>query len=152
MENRTIISVALLVLRLALGATMLAHGLLKVGVPLAPSAAANIQDQIARFGSMGIPAWLGYLSIAAELLGGLGLIIGFLGRLAAFGVAVNMVVAIAKVHWKNGFFAENMGFEWQMSLVAMAFALMLTGMGAYSVDGWLAQRMDKTITSKQPTS
>src|ERR1700739_4516253 len=51
---------------------------------------------------MGIPAPLAFLAICAEFFGGLGLIVGFLSRIAAFGVTVNMLVAIAKVHYVNG--------------------------------------------------
>ena len=46
-------------------------------------------------GTMHIPTRLAFLAIAAEFFGGLGLILGFLTRIAAFGIAVNMVVAIA---------------------------------------------------------
>src|ERR1700758_4938914 len=47
---------------------------------------------------MGIPAPLAFLAICAEFLGGLGLIVGFLSRIAAFGIFCNMLVAVAMVH------------------------------------------------------
>src|SRR5579864_4469168 len=53
---------------------------------------------------MHIPAAFAVLAILAEFLGSLGLITGFLSRIAAFGIAVNMVVAIVMVHHVNGFF------------------------------------------------
>ena len=53
---------------------------------------------------LGIPAPLAYLAIAAEFFGGLGLIVGFLARVAAVGVAVTMAVAMVKVHLQHGFF------------------------------------------------
>ena len=56
-----------------------------------------------------IPAPLAFLAIAAEFFGGLGLILGFLTRIAAFGIAMNMVVAIAMVHRAFGFFMNWTG-------------------------------------------
>src|SRR5262249_15737191 len=67
--------------------------------------------------NMGIPAFLAVLAILAEFLGGLGLIIGMLARIAAFGILINMVVAVLMVHLPNGLFmnwARNQkgeGFE-----------------------------------------
>ena len=58
-------------------------------------------------GTMHIPAPLAFLAIAAEFFGGLGL--GFLTRIAAFGIAVNMVVAIATVHGPFWFFMNWSG-------------------------------------------
>ncbi len=55
-------------------------------------------------GTMHIPAPLAFLAICAEFFGGMGLMIGFLTRIAAFGIATNMVVAIATVHRHFGFF------------------------------------------------
>jgi putative oxidoreductase len=54
--------------------------------------------------TMGIPAAFAILAIAAEFLGGIGLIVGFLSRIAAFGVAVEMLVAVGLVHLRNGIF------------------------------------------------
>ena len=58
---------------------------------------------------MGIPAVFAFLAIAAEFLGGIGLIVGFLSRIAAFGIAVNMLVAILMVHLRNGIFMNWYG-------------------------------------------
>src|SRR6202020_3137047 len=53
-------------------------------------------------GMMHIPAPFAFLAIMAEFLGGIGLIVGFLARVAAFGIAVNMCVAVTLVHFANG--------------------------------------------------
>lgn len=143
--QKTSVDLALLILRVALGGIMLVHGLQKLGV----FPGGGIQETVSWMGSMGVPAWLAYMSIAAETLGGLGLLIGLFGRLAAFGVAVNMAVAAYLVHWQNGFFNADMGIEFPLALFAMATALMMSGMGGISVDAKLAAGMDRTIAGKK---
>jgi putative oxidoreductase len=94
---------------------------------------------------MGIPAPFAALAIAAEFLGGIGLLLGFLGRVAAFGIACNMVVAVAMVHRHIGFFAnwsgqqKGEGFEYHILAVAIALAIMIKGSGAFSVDRMLSK-------------
>jgi putative oxidoreductase len=56
---------------------------------------------------MHIPAPFAFLPICAEFFGGLGLLVGLLSRVAAFGISANMPVAIFKVHSHNGFFANS---------------------------------------------
>jgi putative oxidoreductase len=91
-------------------------------------------------GTLHIPAPLAFLAIAAEFFGGLGLIAGFLTRIAAFGIAVNMLVAIATVHAPFGFFMnwsgtqKGEGFEYHLLVLAATAFLMIRGAGAYSVD------------------
>ncbi len=91
-------------------------------------------------GAMHIPAPLAFLAIAAEFFGGLGLIIGFLTRIAAFGIAVNMLVAIAIVHGAFGFFMnwsgsqKGEGFEYHLLVLAITAFLTIRGAGAFSVD------------------
>lgn len=95
---------------------------------------------------MGIPAVFAFLAIMAEFLGGLGLLLGFLGRIAAFGVACNMVVAIAMVNGKFGMFAnwtgrqKGEGIEYHLLAIALAIAIMVRGSGALSVDRALTPR------------
>ncbi|PYN50239.1 MAG: hypothetical protein DMD94_27235, partial [Candidatus Rokuibacteriota bacterium] len=78
--------------------------------------------------------------IAAEFFGGLGLILGFLTRIAAFGIAVNMLVAIATVHHSYGFFMnwtgtqKGEGFEYHLLVLAITAYLIIRGAGALSVD------------------
>ena len=82
--------------------------------------------------------------MAAELFGGLGLILGFLTRVAAFGIAVNMVVAIAMVHGPFGFFMnwtrahKGEGFEYHLLTLAITAFLMIRGAGAFSLDRAIA--------------
>src|SRR5215469_8993759 len=89
---------------------------------------------------MHIPAVFAFLAICAEFLGGLGLILGLLGRVAAFGIACNMVVAVLMVHGANGLFMnwtgqqKGEGFEFHLLALAIAVTLMVRGSGALSVD------------------
>ena len=72
--------------------------------------------------------------------GGIGLILGFLTRIAAFGIGVNMLVAIMTVHRAFGFFMnwtgtqKGEGFEYHLLVLAMVAFLMIQGAGAFSVD------------------
>src|SRR5947209_2964941 len=80
---------------------------------------------------MHIPALFAFLAIAAEFAGSLGLILGLLTRVAAFGILANMLVAVAMVHSKVGFFMnwegnqKGEGFEFHLLAIGMALALML---------------------------
>jgi putative oxidoreductase len=94
---------------------------------------------------MHIPAPFAFLAICAEFFGGLGLLAGLLGRVAAFGISMNMLVAIFTVHLPNGFFAnwtgqqKGEGFEFHLLAIALAFVVMVKGSGALSVDRWLSK-------------
>ena len=104
-------------------------------------------------GTMHIPAPLAFLAIVAEFFGGLGLITGFLTRIAALGVAANMVVAIATVHVPFGFFMnwngnqKGEGFEYHLLVLAITLFLMIRGAGAFSVDRVLSTK----LASPEPT-
>ena len=81
------------------------------------------------------PAWF-WLGAAAlsELIGGLLLALGLLTRVAAFFIACTMLTAIVGFHLSGVFFATNSGYEYPLSLLAMAFALLISGGGQVSMD------------------
>jgi putative oxidoreductase len=129
-------------LRLVLGVIFFAHG---------------SQKMLGWFGGYGfkatmefftktahIPAVFAFLAIAAEFFGGLGLILGLLTRIAAFGITVNMLVAIFAVHLPNGLFMnwtgqqKGEGFEFHLLVLAITVALMIRGGGAFSLDRAIA--------------
>jgi putative oxidoreductase len=89
---------------------------------------------------MGIPAVFAFLAISAEFLGGIGLIVGFLSRIAAFGIAVDMLVAVILVHARNGIFMnwhgtqKGEGYEYHLFTIALCVLIMVKGAGALSVD------------------
>jgi len=116
---------ALLVMRLALGAVMLGHGYQKVF--------GGLHHHAQFVASLGLPAWMGYLSAFTEFFGGLLLLIGLFTRIAAVAVCINLVVAIWKVHWHNGLMG-NGGSEFPLALSALAFALIFFGGGPIALD------------------
>ena len=96
------------------------------------------------FTDSGIPTIFALLAIVAEFLGPIGLAVGLLTRIAAFGIACVMFVAIATVHWPNGFFMnwegnqKGEGFEYHLLALAIAITLIIVGAGAWSLDSALA--------------
>ena len=131
-------STATAILRVVLGVIFFAHGAQKM---LGWFGGYGFSGTMGFFtGTMHIPAPLAFLAIAAEFFGGLGLILGFLTRIAAFGIAVNMLVAIATVHGAFGFFMnwsgtqKGEGFEYHLLVLAMTAFLMIRGAGAFSAD------------------
>jgi putative oxidoreductase len=89
---------------------------------------------------MSIPVAFAFLAIAAEFFGSLGLIAGFLTRIAGFGITCNMLVAITMVHAHNGFFMnwtgaqQGEGIEYHLLVLALTGLLMVKGAGALSLD------------------
>jgi putative oxidoreductase len=119
--------VALTVLRIVLGVIMFAHGYQKVVVQ------GGMQHHVQSVQSLGLPGWSAYLSGAAEFGGGMLLILGALTRFAALAVCINLLVAIAKVHWKNGFLGQG-NYQFPLALAVIAFYLIFSGAGPISVD------------------
>src|SRR4051794_11331883 len=125
-----------LLLRLILGIVMFPHGAQKVlGWFGGYGFSATLQGM-----SKMLPTALVVLVIIAEFFGSLGLILGFLTRIAAFGIGCVMVGAILTVHGKFGFFMNWMGkqpgegFEYHLLAIGLAIALMIKGGGKASVD------------------
>jgi putative oxidoreductase len=89
---------------------------------------------------MHIPVPFAVLAIAAEFLGGIGVVLGLLGRVAAFGIACNMAVAVFLVHRHFGFFAnwsgtqKSEGYEYHILTLVICLVIMIRGSGALSID------------------
>lgn len=140
---RTNSDVALGIARLVLGIVFFAHGSQKV---LGWFGGYGFSGTMGAFTTkMGIPAPFAFLAIMAEFLGGLGLILGFLSRIAAFGIFCNMLVAVLMVHRHFGFFANwygnqpGEGVEYHLLAMALTILIMVNGAGAFSVDGALSK-------------
>ena len=135
-------SAATAILRLVLGVVFFAHGAQKMLGWFGGPGFSGTMDLFT--GYLHIPAPFAFLAIAAEFFGGLGLILGFFTRVAALGIAANMVVAIAMVHGTFGFFMnwtgtqKGEGFEYHLMALAMTAFLLIRGAGAYSIDRAIA--------------
>jgi putative oxidoreductase len=134
---------SLALLRLILGVVFFAHGAQKT---LGWFGGPGFSGALKGFtGYLHIPAPLAVLAVAAEFLGGLGLIFGLFGRIAAAGVAVNMLVAVALVHYQFGLFMnwsgsqKGEGIEFHLLALAAAAVIAVRGSGAWSLDRWLSK-------------
>ena len=126
---------ALLVMRLVLGAIMIAHGYHKVW--------GGFHHHMDFVGSLGLPKWLAYLSAGTEFFGGIAIVPGLFTRFFAAAFIIEMAVAIWKVHFKNGLMG-NGGYEFPLALATIAFGLMCFGGGPWGATfgksgGWKAR-------------
>src|SRR5262245_14698411 len=126
---------ALLIIRLAVGLTLLAHGAQKL---FGWFGGAGYEKVARGFDGRGLkPGWLwACLAILGEVGGGLSLALGFLTPLGAAGALGAMFMALT-THVKHGFFNSKGGFEYPLALLAMSLAVGVAGPGAYSLDALL---------------
>jgi putative oxidoreductase len=126
------------IIRLILGVVFFAHGAQKLfGWFGGPGLRATINTMREL---LGLPVPLAFFAVCAEFLGGLGLIVGLLSRVAAVGIAVIMLAAIFVVHGRNGLFLnwfgdrKGHGYEYHLLAIALAAAIVVRGSGAVSLD------------------
>lgn len=129
-------AIGLLILRLAIGGIMAAHG---------------AQKLFGWWGGPGIKGWTGamtrmrirpafawaWISALGEFAGGIALALGLLYPLPIIAIAGAMLVAIALVHWPKGFWNSKGGFEFNLSILGAVAALALVGPGTISLDSAL---------------
>lgn len=133
-----------LIIRVALGAVIFPHGAQKL---LGWFGGQGFQGTVQTMTGLGLPAALVVLVILAESLGSVSLILGFLGRFCAFGIACVMLGAVFMVHGKLGFFMnwfgnkQGEGFEYHLLALGLAVAVMLKGSGRWSLDRLLSQKL-----------
>lgn len=95
---------------------------------------------------LNIPLTFGIIAIAAEFLGSVLILIGFLTRVAASVMAIGMIAAAYLAHLEFGFFMNwtgqqgGEGFEYHILLLGICLALTLKGGGIWSVDRALSGR------------
>lgn len=122
-----------------------------VGIIFAAHGAQKLFGWFGGYGLEGTGQWMasiglspGYLMAlmagSAEFFGGIALIIGLLVRPAAAALAFAMLIAIFAVHFENGMFMSNNGYEFGLALLAASVSLLFSGAGRASVDAVLAQR------------
>lgn len=129
---------ALTIVRVVLGAIFFMHGTQKV---LGWFGGGGLTATVSGMTGMGLPAATVYAVCFGELLGGIGLIVGCLSRVAAAGVGIIMIGAVVTVHWQHGFFLNwfmtpnlGHGFEYNLALIAMSLTVLLGGPGACAID------------------
>ena len=131
----------LTLIRIVAGGVMLPHGMQKM---FGWFGGAGFAGTIHGFGQRGFPAPLVFLVIMAEFFGSIGLIVGFLSRIAALGIAIDMTVAAITVTSKFGMFInwagkqKGEGMEYQLLMIGMTLAIVIAGGGALSVDSAVA--------------
>ena len=132
---------ALTVMRVILGVVFFAHGAQKM---LGWFGGAGLKETLRTMREhLHLPAPLALLAVTSEFLGGLGLIVGLLSRVAAVGVCVTMFSAIVMVHWRYGLFMDWFGdrkahgIEYHLLAIALAIANVVRGGGAASLDRFL---------------
>ena len=122
------------------------------GVIFAAHGAQKLFGWFGGYGLEGTAGWMASIGLdpgypfalmagSAEFFGGLFLILGLLVRPSALVLAVTMVVAIATVHFANGLFMSNNGYEFALALLAISIALMFSGAGKISVDNFLVNKV-----------
>lgn len=119
---------AALILRVCLGIMFVAHAMLKVRV-------FTIPGTVAFFKSLGLPGWLAYVTIAAELAGAACLILGLYPRYVALLLIPLILGTIVTVHGKNGWVFANTGGGWEFPAfwAAALFVQFLLGDGAWTL-------------------
>jgi putative oxidoreductase len=116
---------ALLALRLVIGAIMIAHGYGKVF-----GGFSHVHDMVQH---LGFPGWTAYLLAGTEFFGGILIIAGLLTRFVAAAMLIDMFVAIWKIHWHNGLKGPG-GYEFPLCIGVIALALIFFGAGPIALD------------------
>ncbi len=130
-SERKLATLALTLLRIGVGCILMVHGW---------DTLTDIAGKTAAFAHLGVPnpRLAVYLGILGELFGGLGLALGALTPLAAFGPVLTMGCAIYFAHRNNGLLAEHGGWEYPMTLLLVALYFVAHGAGPLSVDALVA--------------
>ncbi|TXK79314.1 DoxX family protein [Paenibacillus sp. N3.4] len=129
-------ALGLLIIRLVIGVTMAAHGTQKVFGwfgGYGPKGTGGF------FESIGIKpgVLMAVLAGLAEIVGGLLFAAGLWTSVGAALIVLTMLVAMIKVHGKNGFWVTSNGIEYNLILLAIALGVALIGAGDYSIDALL---------------
>lgn len=132
--NLSTVDAAILLLRLFIGPCLIVHGLGKLGI-VGPG---NMQGFVGWLGSLGVPfpAVQARLAMAAELVGGLFIVLGLFYRPAALVCMLTLIVAAVIGHKGGGYLITNSppGNEYALNLAVILLAMSLLGAGPYSLD------------------
>ena len=134
-------AVTITALRVFTGVIMATHGALKL---------LDIPGTLQGFAQLGIPypQYAVYLAVAGELLGGIGLVLGLLTRVAALGTWASMAVAIGYVHFGHGILAKNGGWEYPVVLGLVSLFFVTHGGGPASLDALFSRNREQPRTAR----
>lgn len=138
-------ALGLLLLRVVIGLTLAAHGAQKVFGWWGGPGMQGWTQVVTRLRMRPAALWA-WVAALSELGGGLLLAFGLLSPLGNLAIAGAMFVAVATVHWPNGFWNTQRGYEFNLSLLASVAALALIGPGTYSVDQAIGIRLPEPLT------
>ncbi len=122
MRNPELVDVAALLLRLSLAVMFFAHAWLKIKV-------FTIPGTVKYFESLGVPGFLAYLTIGAEIGGGLLLLFGVGTRWVALALVPLILGTIVLVHGKNGWLFSNKDGGWEYPAFWIVGLLVLAALG-----------------------
>jgi putative oxidoreductase len=137
-------ALGLLILRLVIGLTLAAHGAQKLFGWWGGSGMAGWVQAVTKLRIRPAAPWA-WVAALSEFGGGLLLAFGLLSPLGSLAIAGAMLVAIATVHWPNGFWNGKRGYEFNLSLLASVAALALIGPGTYSLDHAIGIRLPEPL-------
>ena len=132
---------ALLLLRVAIGIIFITHGYPKIARHAAAMQGFFVQH--------GLPSYFVYVAGILELFGGGLLVIGLFTRWAGLLLAIEMAVAIWKVHSGGGILAVS-NYEFPLALLVGCFALAAVGAGMISIDYALLGEGGRRSPSAKP--
>jgi putative oxidoreductase len=122
MKNPELVESAALLLRISLALMFFAHAWLKVKV-------FTIPGTVKYFESLGVPGFLAYLTIAAEVAGGVLLVLGIGTRWVALALVPLVLGTIVLVHGKNGWLFTNKDGGWEYPAFWIVGLLVLAALG-----------------------
>lgn len=139
------VSLGLLILRVVVGMTLAGHGAQKL---FGWWGGSGISGWIAVVTRLRIrpPALWAWVAALSELGGGLLFAFGLLSPLGSLAIAGTMLVAIVTVHWVNGFWSTNRGYEYNLTLLASVVAIAIAGPGTYSLDQAFGVHLPEPLT------
>jgi putative oxidoreductase len=140
-----LMSTGLLVLRMVVGLTLAAHGTQKLFGWWGGSGMAGWTQVVTKLRIRPAAPWA-WVAALSEFGGGLVFAFGLLSPFGSLAITGAMLVAIATVHWPNGFWNGKRGYEFNLVLVASVAAVALTGPGTYSLDQALGIHLPEPLT------
>ncbi|MBN3494118.1 DoxX family protein [Vibrio neptunius] len=129
-----------LALRLPVGIIFMAHGAQKLFGWFGGYGLEGTGQWMASIG-LGPGVLMALLAGSAEFFGGLFILLGLLTRPASIALAFTMLVAIFSVHFENGLFMSNNGYEFGLALMAASVSLALSGSGKAAIDQFIANKI-----------